>query len=797
MNKSKSKSKINSDDALSISSSHILSDNYYNNSISPINQYFNTLINNNNPLEQLYTKSKLKNVNNQYIKKTDTSPKASKSPTVNTIHTPIIHNYTPDYKSLWFTTENNLSLELYIKHLFNLVELNLQCNLTKNTTKAILVPHTGIKYSGLCAASAYYELLNRSPTTNKIKRVIMLCTHHNYKQETHLNSVNTYSKLNIIGSSYTSISSYKDDIKNDTQQHKTNTNTNPGLLMDIETINRLKPYIEINNDLFDNEHSFYTQLPFIETIAPHAVICPLLIGNIVISKNNQHKIDAIFTILTLLLCMPDTILICSSDLSHINGDFTHKINNYIYQNIRKNDNDVLQFIYNIINHDKNSNKSNVKSNIKSNVKSNIKSNSITRYSIASIDELLLLQNTSTCGIMAIYMFSKLLYEYKYATYLIQTRDSNSIRNSNSISNSTRRPVRSVRSGSSGSSSSSSGIYVSSGGSGGSGNSGNSDDSSNISGISGISSSSSYASSGGGRLTDIHILHPRISCYYTSIIRENINMFEFNKSQLIPIIDIPNAKQSSVSYLGMVFTTQDNINKSSTSKIAMICSDYEKIACIGLAREHLYYSLLNAQAQAHTHINTNPNQPNQRSINMRVPFTLIKPINSPVFNLQLGVYTTVYKSLSKSLSKYTKQETQALAGCIGTLETNNDEYTLEYNIKKYVVLSATDDPRFTPITFDEFDLLNINITILYDLLPISINEYFGSKFKLGRDGILIKQSTKQGYFLPSVATDFNYDKQTLLNELCINKVQSTSKQCFRLPQTKLFYNEGIDFSLDKT
>ena len=99
MNKSKSKSKINSDDALSISSSHILSDNYYNNSISPINQYFNTLINNSNPLEQLYTKSKPKNVNNQYIKKTDTSPKASKSPTVNTIHTPIIHNYTPDYKS--------------------------------------------------------------------------------------------------------------------------------------------------------------------------------------------------------------------------------------------------------------------------------------------------------------------------------------------------------------------------------------------------------------------------------------------------------------------------------------------------------------------------------------------------------------------------------------------------------------------------------------------------------------------------------------------------------------------------
>ena len=285
------------------------------------------------------------------------------------------------------------------------------------------------------------------------------------------------------------------------------------------------------------------------------------------------------------------------------------------------------------------------------------------------------------------------------------------------------------------------------------------------------------------------------------------MFAFEKLQLIPIIDIPNATQNSVSYLAMVFTTQNNINintntitktttttntttntkTTNTRKIAMICSNYEKIACIGFAREQLYYSLLNIHAQAQAHA-----QAPHTIIHggMRVPFTLIKPINSPIFNLQLGVYTTIYKSQGiKIQKKYT------IAGCLGTLETNNDEYTLEDNIKKYVVLSATSDTRFTPITFDEFNLLSINITVLYDLLPITVNEYFGSKFKLGNDGILITIGKKQGYFLPSVATDFNYNKQTLLNELCIDKVQSTSKHCFRLPQTKMFYNECIEFTLD--
>ena len=556
--------------------------------------------------------------------------------------------FTPPYKSSWFNTEHNLSLELYIKHLFMLSKEHLQCNLNKNTTKAILVPHAGLKYSGLCCASSYYELNNRS---TPIKNIILLCTNHFNENIVPIsnNTNNANNALNIYGTSYKRIVSYKKD--------------NIQLSIDTKTMELLTPYIKIENTLFKKEHSFFNQLPFIETIAPNALICPLLIGNIIhLSTENQHSLYNIMNILKELLQKKGTVLICSSDLSHINGIFNHKINNYIYQNIRKSDNETLQFFYNIID----------------GVVSRTNTN----------DELLFLQNSSTCGIMAIYLFSKLLH---------------------------------------------------------------------LLSINNCSSSSSSSN-----IECNKYLYSRVSCYYTSLTRQYINLFNFDKLQLSPIIDISDTSLSSVSYIGLVFTTQSNIQYKKNRKLNMLCSNYEKIALICLAREQLYYYLLN--------------KTKNKNKKLVVPNNFIETINSPFFKLNLGIFSTLYKK-------------DILAGCIGTLETENNEYTIEDNVKKYVILSAN-DKRFERIEFYDFNTLSFSINILYNIIPITVNEYFSNKFKLGYDGILIKKGDKQGYFLPSVATDFNYDKQKLLEELCINKMGDITKECFRANNANLFYNEGI-------
>jgi AmmeMemoRadiSam system protein A len=208
---------------------------------------------------------------------------------------------------------------------------------------------------------------------------------------------------------------------------------------------------------------------------------------------------------------------------------------------------------------------------------------------------------------------------------------------------------------------------------------------------------------------------------------------------------------------MIFTTQPYIQTRKTRKIEKLCTQYEKMAAIALAREQLYFTL------------------SQK----RISNGLIAPINSPVFKLGLGVFVTLYKD-------------GKLRGCIGTLETGNDEITVGGNIRKYVDEAALNDGRFEPVVLKEFPLLDYSVTILNEKQRLTLNEYFGNTFVLGRDGIYLKKGGNSGYFLPSVAIENGYDKKTLLEELCVNKAGSSSRECYRGSNVELFYNEGLEF-----
>ena len=169
----------------------------------------------------------------------------------------------------------------------------------------------------------------------------------------------------------------------------------------------------------------------------------------------------------------------------------------------------------------------------------------------------------------------------------------------------------------------------------------------------------------------------------------------------------------------------------------------------------------------------------------MPTNLIRSINAQVFSLELGVFTTLQNKDGK------------LRGCVGTLETGNDEFNIESNVKKYVIEAAIHDSRFAPINMTEFYRLDISITVLYNLAPITLNQYFTNKFQLGRDGILMKLGKTQGYFLPSVAADLGLkssEKNKLLDELCRHKVAGCdTKTAFcKYSNVQLFYNEGLEF-----
>ena len=324
-----------------------------------------------------------------------------------------------DYSSIWFETENNVTIQDYLKQLFIISKNYFSPNVEIDTIKGIIVPHAGLKYSGLCAASGYFALRHR---TKHIRKIILLCTNH------HDQEIYTTNQQYIR-----SFLKSRSDIE-----------------IDTHTTNELSKYIKINNTLFEQEHSFFMQLPFIESITTQCKLIPLIVGNINITNDNKIILNKIITILSSILKEKDTVIICTSDLSHINGHFTTTITDNIYYGIRESDSKILNFIYNQFTESK--------------------------YRTKKIDDILFMQNAPACGIFSMFLFSKILSTYNQVKEKRKNKlniDSNSDSSNNSFKNNEK----------------------------------------------------------------TYNLYPRLVCYYTSLQKLEINVYNFNPYQCFKTLDI--------------------------------------------------------------------------------------------------------------------------------------------------------------------------------------------------------------------------------------------------------------------
>ena len=76
-------------------------------------------------------------------------------------------------------------------------------------------------------------------------------------------------------------------------------------------------------------------------------------------------------------------------------------------------------------------------------------------------------------------------------------------------------------------------------------------------------------------------------------------------------------------------------------------------------------------------------------------------------------------------------------------------------------SAFNDTRFSPLTEEEFKKVEIEISVLTPIKPIKSAD----EIVLGRDGVIVKKGNYQALFLPQVATETGWDKNTFLDQLC--------------------------------
>ncbi|WP_020589823.1 AmmeMemoRadiSam system protein A [Desulfobacter curvatus] len=119
--------------------------------------------------------------------------------------------------------------------------------------------------------------------------------------------------------------------------------------------------------------------------------------------------------------------------------------------------------------------------------------------------------------------------------------------------------------------------------------------------------------------------------------------------------------------------------------------------------------------------------------------------------KLGLFVTLHKN-------------GALRGCIGVIEPAEP---LRTGVEEIARLAAFKDSRFAPLARDEFDQVDLEISLLS---PPEKFEYDVAKELVQRlvplqDGVILKKGSRQATFLPQVWKQLP-DAASFLSQLCI-------------------------------
>ncbi|MBL4621921.1 MAG: AmmeMemoRadiSam system protein B [Immundisolibacteraceae bacterium] len=151
-----------------------------------------------------------------------------------------------------------------------------------STNKALIVPHAGYRYSGGTASYGYRRWI---PLADQIRRVILLGPPH------------------------------REPVHGIALPDQTHFATPLGLVeLDQAAMTRIEQFdfVYRSNSAHQLEHSLEVQLPFLQTLLNNFTLVPLLIG--------ECSFQLVAQVLDLLWGDDETVIICSSDLSHFHPD---------------------------------------------------------------------------------------------------------------------------------------------------------------------------------------------------------------------------------------------------------------------------------------------------------------------------------------------------------------------------------------------------------------------------------------------------------------------------------------------
>ena len=120
--------------------------------------------------------------------------------------------------------------------------------------------------------------------------------------------------------------------------------------------------------------------------------------------------------------------------------------------------------------------------------------------------------------------------------------------------------------------------------------------------------------------------------------------------------------------------------------------------------------------------------------------------------KLGVFVTLNKRNN-------------LRGCIGYAEPIKSAIEATIDV---AIAAAVNDPRFPQVTLDEFDELDLEVTVLTkpEMIIVAHPDQYFEEIEIGRDGLIIQKGYSIGLLLPQVATENKFDIEMFLEHTCM-------------------------------
>ena len=153
---------------------------------------------------------------------------------------------------------------------------------------------------------------------------------------------------------------------------------------------------------------------------------------------------------------------------------------------------------------------------------------------------------------------------------------------------------------------------------------------------------------------------------------------------------------------------------------------------------------------------------------------LEPEREKKFSFNAGVFVTLNNA-------------DGLRGCIGFPMPDKK---LSHGIIDAAIAAATEDPRFSPVKTNELNDIVFEVTVLTPPVEITVTdpmEYL-EKIKVGRDGLIIRNSFSSGLLLPQVPVEYGWNVEEFLQHTC--EKAGLEKDTWKNEKVKIEKFEGI-------